>query len=117
MKSCISPATLLLRAIAVVGAIGLAAPASAAQGRHGEKTASRVAASKPGSVAGVVVQAPPKSNKIPPEKKAAFDAEAAKRKAWQEYRDTTPSPTLTLAAGVSASARAENYPGLHTLLH
>ena len=117
MKSCNSPATLLLRAIAVVGAIGLASPASAAQGRHGVKTASSAAASKRGSVAGVVVQAPPKSNKNPPEKKAAFDAEAAKRKAWQKYRNTTPSPTPTLTAGVSASARAENYPGLHTLLH
>jgi hypothetical protein len=119
MTSCISPPKLLLRVIVVAGAIGSAAPASVAlaQGSHGGKSASSAAASKPGSVAGVIVQAPPKSNKIPPEKKAGFDAEATKRKAWQKYRATIPAPRPVLTAGASASARAENYPGLHTLPH
>lgn len=121
MTSCISPSRLLRRAIAVVGAIGLAAPASfaLAQGSDGGKSATSAAASKPGSVPGVVVQAPPKPSNIPPKKKAALDAEAAKRKAWKNYRTVTPAPTAasTPTAGVSASARAENYPGLHTLSH
>ncbi len=117
MTSCISPATLLLRAITLVGAIGLAAPAPAAsaQGGHDGKSPSSAAAAKPGGVAGVVVQAPPKTNRIPPERKAAFDAEAAKRKTWKQYRTTIPAPAPTPTAGASASARAENYPGLHTL--
>lgn len=120
MNSCRSPATLLLRVIAVAGAIGLASQASEALAQAGPdgKTASSAAASKPGTVSGVTVQAPPKT-RIPPGKKAALDAEAAKRKAWKTYRATTPAPTpaSTPTAGVSASARAENYPGLHTLGH
>ena len=115
MKSCIFRAPLLLRAITVAGAIGFAAPASVAlaQGRQGEKSESSAAASKPGIVGGVVVQAPPKLDRIPPAKKAALDAEAAKRKAWQKYRTTIPAPTAGADAG--APAQAENYPGLHSL--
>lgn len=124
MRSCMSWTGLRLGAIVVAGAIGLASPASVAlaQASHGgdsansAKSASSTPASKPGSVSGVVVQAPPKS-KIPPDKRAAFDAEAAKRKAWQAYRGGAPVAKPTMTTGVSASARAENYPGLHTLNH
>jgi hypothetical protein len=119
MTSCIFRATLLLQAITAAGVIGFAAPASVAlaQGNQGQNAESGAAASKPGSVGGVVVQAPPKPSSIPPDKKAAFDAEAARRKAWQKYRGTTPTPTATTAAtaGVSASTRAEDYPGLRSL--
>jgi hypothetical protein len=121
MKPSISPAALLFRVIAVAGAIGMASPASVAlaQARHGGKSASSVAASRPGVVSGVVVQAPSKTSRMPPDKKAALDAEAAKRKAWKKYRTTTPAPMPASmpTAGMSASARAENYPGLHTLPH
>jgi hypothetical protein len=119
MKSCMFRAALLLPAIAVAGVIGLAAPGSVAlaQASQGGKNESDAAASKPGGVAGVVVQAPPKLNRIPPAKKAALDAEAAKRKTWQKYRTTTPSTPAhgTEPASTTAAARAENYPGLHDL--
>jgi len=117
MKSCIFRVPLLLQAITIAGAIGFAAPASVAlaQGSQGEKSERSAAASKPGSVAGVVVQAPPRLNRIPPDKKPALEAEAAKRKAWQKYRKTTPAPTAPAAAAAGASAQAENYPGLHSL--
>lgn len=119
MKSSIFQASLILPALAVAGAIGFAAPASMAwaQGAHGAKSASSAKASEPATVPGVVVQAP-KPNGIPPEKKAALDAKAAKRKAWSKYR-TAPAPTAaatTAAPGTtSASTRAGNYPGLHDL--
>lgn len=117
MKSCIFRAPQRLLAIALAGAIGLAAPASVAlaQGGQGEKGERSAAASKPGSVAGVVVQAQPKLSRIPPAKRAALDAEAAKRRAWQKYHQAAPAPTARADAGVSATARAENYPGLHSL--
>jgi hypothetical protein len=104
----------------MAGALGVAAPSVAlAQGAPAAKSESHAAASKPGGVAGVVVQAPPKTTRIPPDKKAAFDAAAAKRKAWKRYRATTPTPTVaagaTSPASETAAARAENYPGLHTL--
>jgi hypothetical protein len=63
----------------------------------------------------VVVQAPPKLDKIPADKKAALDAQAAKRKAWKKYRTAPPTGTATGAATPGASANAENYPGLHSL--
>ena len=120
MNSCSSAATLLLRVIAVAGAIGSASQASVAlaQAGHDGKTGSSAAASKPGAVSGVTVQAPPRP-KISPGKKAALDAEAAKRKAWKTYRITTPAPTSASrpTAAISAASRAENYPGLHTLGH
>jgi hypothetical protein len=119
MKSTIFRATLLLPAIAVAGAIGFAAPGSAAWAQAGQGAkggSSAAAASEPASVPGVVVQAP-KPSGIPPEKKAALDAKAAKRKAWTNYRKTAPTGTATTAAPgtASASSRAENYPGLHDL--
>jgi hypothetical protein len=116
MTSCISPTRLL--PIVVAGAIGLAPVSVAlAQGSDGGKSASSAAASKQGSVAGVVVQAPPKSTTITTEKTSSFDAEATKHKAWQKYRATTPTPRRAPTTAASASARAENYPGLHNLPH
>lgn len=117
MTSCIFRAPQLIRAITVAGAIGLAAPASMAlaQASQGEKNESSAAAPKPGSVGGVVVQAPPKLNSIPPAKKAALDAAAARRKAWQKYRTTTPAPTAATGADAGAPPQAENYPGLHNM--
>jgi hypothetical protein len=125
MKSCILRANLVLQTIVLAGTIGFAAPASVslAQGSQGhgsqsQKSKSSAVASKPpGSVSGVVVQPAPKGNKIPPAKRTALDAEAAKRKAWQSYRDspTPASAPASASPGMSASARAENYPGLHDL--
>lgn len=119
MKSCIFRATQLLQAIAIAGAILFAAPASVAlaQGGQGGKSESSATESKPRSVPDVVVQAPPKLNGVPPEKKAALNAEAAKRKAWNTYRKTAPAApaTATAPATASASSKAENYPGLHNL--
>jgi hypothetical protein len=121
MKSCIVRASRFLQAIAVAGAIGLVAPPSAAwaQNSQGKKPQASAAASQPASVPGVVVQAPPKLDRVPPDKKAALDAQARKRKAWTTYRKTTPTPTAaasaTAPATASASAKAENYPGLHDM--
>lgn len=125
MKSCIFRARPLLRAIVAAGAIGFVAPASVAlaqvgqgQGGQSHKSESSAAASKrSGSVSGVVVQPAPNLNKIPPAKKAALDAEAAKRKAWQTYRNTTAPASAPGRAtpGMSASAQTENYPGLRSL--
>lgn len=118
MKFRIFQATLLLPAIAVAGAIGFAAPASEAwaQSSQGAKGGSSAAASEPATVPGVVVQAP-KPNAIPPEKKAALDAKAAKRKRWTNYRKAAPAPIANTAAPgtASASSRAGNYPGLHDM--
>ena len=117
MKSSILQATLILPAIAVAGAIGFAAPASVAWAQAGQSAKSASSAAEPATVHGVVVQAP-KPNGIPPEKKAALDAKAAKRKAWNKYR-TGPAPTATATSAApgttSASTRAGNYPGLHDL--
>lgn len=111
MKSCISRTALLLQAIAVAGAIGLAWPASVAlaQGGQSERSQSGAAASKPGSVAGVVVQAPHRRPRIPPDKAAAFDVEAAKRQAWNRYRKSTPP------ASAGAMGQLKDYPGLRSL--
>ena len=112
MRSC----AFRLLVIIVAGATGFAAPASVglAQDSEGGKRPSGAAASDPHTVSGVVVHAPPKPHKIPPEKRAAFDAEAAKRKAWTTYRATPPART---GGGKlpGASPQTENYPGLHTL--
>jgi len=88
----------------------------AGEAQAAEQSASSPAATKAGSVPGVVVEAPPKRSAIPAKKKAALDAEAAKRKRWQSYRATT-APTPARTAGVSAEARAENYPGLRSRAH
>jgi hypothetical protein len=87
-----------------------------AQGGDGGKSAGRAAASTSGDVPGVVVQGRPKPNAISPNKRAVVDKEAAKRRTWQKYRATT-AATPTRTIGVSAEARAGNYPGLHTLPH
>lgn len=116
MKTCTVRATLLLQAIAVAGVIGFAAPASVAlaQDSPNAKSGRSAAASKPSSVGGVVVEAPSKRDTIPPKKKAALDAAAAKRKAMQKYRNAAPVATVGQNAGVSAEARAGNYPGLRS---
>src|SRR5690349_14803921 len=93
--------------LAGVAAVAVIAGDAQADGN----SASSPAASKPGSVPGVVVQARPKPSTIPPKKKAALDAQAAKRKAWQDYRAGT-AATPARSAGASAEALAENYPGL-----
>jgi hypothetical protein len=120
---------LLHQAIAIAGAIGLALPGSAAvaQVSQGEsqsgpdasqsvspsdKAGSEAAAAKPASVGGVVVQAPrpePQAE-IPADKRAAYDAEVAKREAWKRYRKSMPP----LSAGTLE--QADDYPGLQSLL-
>jgi hypothetical protein len=47
---------------------------------------------------------------IPPEKKAAFDNEAAKAETWRKYREATPP----LSDGTLGQAKG--YPGLQSLL-
>jgi hypothetical protein len=98
--------------------MGFVAPASVglAQDKQGAKHESGTAAEKkpPHTVSGVVVQAPPKPNKIPPHKRAAFDAEAANKKAWTTYRATAAAPTRE-ARAIGASPQTENYPGLNKL--
>jgi hypothetical protein len=110
-----------LPAIAVVGAIGFAATASVAwaqpqaQPHHAAKAKAAAPASKDTDVSGVVVQAPRKPDAIPPHKRAAFDAEAAKQKAWQDYRSAPPTATATASARPGHSPKTGNYPGLHSL--
>jgi hypothetical protein len=79
------------------------------------KGKSNTAASTPPSVSGVVVEAPePLDKRIPPERRAAFDAEAADKKAWTDYRATAaPAPA---PKGPGASPQTENYPGLRELV-
>jgi hypothetical protein len=116
MKSSMFRATARSLAVAAVGAIGFAATASVAfaQGDPGGKSGSSVAAPTPGTVPGVVVEPGPKlHNRIPPHKRAAFDAEAAHRKAWSQYRGTVaaaPPPK-----GPGSGPQTENYPGLSNL--
>jgi hypothetical protein len=118
MRFRIRRAALLLLAITVAGTIGFTAPSSVAvaqgsygdPGGQGEKNASKPATSKPGSVTGVTVEAPPKPETIPADKKAALDAETARREAWKSYRNTTPTATVTTTTG--GSPQVENYPGL-----
>jgi hypothetical protein len=114
MKSCIFQRALRLRAITVAGAISLAATASVAlaQDHHDTKSGSSAAAPKSGTVSGVVVQPRANLHKIPPHKRAAFDAEAANKKAWTNYRN---SPAPPLGTGPGASSNAGNYPGLSKL--
>ena len=88
----------------------------AGQAQSARQSANSPAASEPSTVPGVVVQPAPKPSTMSVKKKAALDAEAAKRKAWKNYR-AAPAPTPGRTAGVSAEARAENYPGLHARAH
>lgn len=99
--------------LAVVGAMGFMLPASAgfAQAKPAAKSEGSVAASKADGVSGLVVVAPPQlHNRIPPHKRAAFDAEAANRQAWSNYRGTT--ATSSHPKGPGASPQPDNYPGL-----
>ena len=123
MKSRIFRLGPRLLVVTLVGAIGLAAPASAAfaqaaqgsKGNQDSKPKSNTAASTPASVSGVIVEAPePLDKRIPPDKRAAFDAEAADKKAWSDYRATAaPAPA---PKGPGASPQTENYPGLRDLV-
>jgi hypothetical protein len=115
MKSGILRIPLFLPAIALAGAIGASLPMSTAvaQVSPGEKVADDPAASKPGVVSGVVVNAPRPESKlqqIPPDKKAAFAEEAAKSEVWKRYRKSTPSVTE------GTLGQAKDYPGLQSLL-
>jgi hypothetical protein len=114
MNSFTLRTALLLPAIAVAGAIGFALPASVAvaQASHSEKTASGAEAKKPGSVGGVTVQGRRRSqlHRIPPDKAAAFDDEAAKSEAWKKYRKSTPP------AAAGTLGQAEGYPGAQSLV-
>jgi hypothetical protein len=114
-------ATPLFRTITLAAVIGVAAPASVvlAQDSQGAKSASGVAApqpagSKPEDVGGLVVEAPKKVDTIPPAKRAAFDAEAAKRQASTTYRSAPPTATVPAGAAGTAPAgsQAGPYPGL-----
>jgi hypothetical protein len=68
-------------------------------------------ASNQDSVSGVVVQAPSQAGPpIPPDKKAAFDAEVAKQEAWKRYRQSTPP------ASAGTIGQSDDYPGLRSLL-
>ena len=123
MKSCIFRLGPRLLVVTVVGAIGLAAPVSAAFAQaapdsketQASKPKSNTPASTPDSVSGVIVEAPePLDKRIPPDKRAKFDAEAADKKAWTEYRATAaPAPA---PKGPGASPQTENYPGLRDLV-
>jgi hypothetical protein len=123
MKSCISWLGPRLLVVAVVGAIGLAAPASAAvaqaaqdsKGTQDSKPKCTAAASTPDSVSGVIVEAPePLDKRIPPDKRAKFDAEAADKEAWTKYRATAAPAPAPKSPG--ASPQTENYPGLHEVV-
>ena len=100
-------------AFLAVGVLGLALTGSAACAQTDHKDAAAGAANQSNTGA-VVIQAPrPRPAVgvgIPPDKVAAFDAEAAKNEAWQAYRTSTPpldTRTLDLA---------KDYPGLRTYL-
>ena len=93
MKPSAARTALLLPAIAVAAVVGLALPGSVAMAQTGPgaksgKTENKAAASKPGSVGGVTVQAPRRSalQKIPPDKAAGFDQEAADAEASEARR-------------------------------
>ncbi|MGZ3364735.1 MAG: hypothetical protein ACXWKY_08475 [Caulobacteraceae bacterium] len=115
MKACVMRMALRVPAIAVAGVIGCVLPASmaAAQTSPAPKTESNTPADKPGTVGGLVVQAPRPPSKlgaVPPEKAAGYDKEAAKSEAWKRYRKSRPP----LSAGTLG--QADDYPGLQTLL-
>jgi hypothetical protein len=116
MKPRAARTALLLPAIAVAAVVGLALPGPVAMAQTGPgaksgKTENKAAASKPGSVGGVTVQAPRRSalQKIPPDKAAGFDQEAADAEAWKGYRKSTPR------AAEGTLGQAKDYPGLHKL--
>ena len=66
----------------------------------------------PNNLEGVTVNAqrPQSGNAIPDDKAAAYTAEVAKAKAWQDYRKSTPRATS------DPNDLSKDYPGLQTLL-
>jgi hypothetical protein len=120
MRSSIRRTALLLPAIAI--AIGFAIPASTAVAQasqdtktqdtkaQGDNSKSGAAASTPGSVGGVVVPGRRRTlPTVPADKKAAYDAEAAKAEAWKKYRKSMPP------ASAGTIGQAADYPGLNSL--
>jgi hypothetical protein len=118
-----------LRTLAAAGAVGLAMAASmalaqtntsgsgdsgagAANPNKGGGAGAAAGAPAPGSVSGVTVEAPPRPDhaQIPPDKKAAYDAEVAKAEAWKSYRGSLPP----LSDGTFGQAK--DYPGAQSLL-
>ena len=112
-----------LRTLAVVGAMGVTLAASMALAQTSKddsgagasnqnKSGSAAGPSNTDSVSGVVVQAPPRPDhpQIPPDKKAAYDAEVAKAEAWKSYRQSIPP----LSDGTIGQSK--DYPGLQNLL-
>jgi len=107
---------------AAAGALALMLPAPMAQAQAapapGQATAGqagadvRPAAATSSTLPGVTVEAPPRPEHpvIPPDKKAAFDNEAAKAETWRKYREATPP----LSDGTLGQAKG--YPGLQSLL-
>jgi hypothetical protein len=102
-----------------VFALGLASAAQAqaqAQNDQDKPAAASepgAAASKPGSVEGVTVNAPPPLAArlgVPPEKAAEYAAEAAQNKAWSDYRKSTPPVTS------DPNDQSKDYPGLQTYI-
>jgi hypothetical protein len=119
MKPCISRGTPRPWKLAAAGALGLAlsAPAASAQtpSDQADRTGDDVrpaAAPNDASLPGVIVPGPqrPDHPVIPPDKKAAFDNEAAKAETWRKYRQATPP----LSDGTLGQAKG--YPGLQSLL-
>lgn len=97
-------------ALLAVGALGLALTGSAAWAQADHQDGA--AGANQSNTGAVVVQAPRShpavSVGIPPDKVAAFDAEAAENEAWQTYRTSAPpldTGTLDLT---------KDYPGLRT---
>jgi hypothetical protein len=112
-----------IRTLAVVGVLGLALPAPVAMAQTSKDDSGAGAANQnkgdsaagpanPGSVSGVIVEAPPRPDhpQIPPDKKAAYDAEVAKAEAWKSYRQGIPP----LSDGTIGQSK--DYPGLQNLL-
>jgi hypothetical protein len=95
-------------------ALGLASAAATAQAQTEQgappSTPEPIAApTNPNPVAGVTVEAPTRRSgvrAIPPDKAAAFDAEAAKDEAFRKYRQSTPP----LAA--DPNDQSKDFPGL-----
>lgn len=115
MKAHTSRTVLFVHAAAMAGAMALAlsgAPVLAQSGQASPNGATAGPTKPAGDVSGVVVQAPRRRAKfpIPPDKKAAYDAEAAKSEAWKTYRKSTPP------AAAGPLAESKDYPGLQELV-
>jgi hypothetical protein len=123
MTVCLRRTAERLAALALAAVLGatastssaLAQGASSGQAAQAGKAKPAHPASKSTSVPGVVVQPRPQPSKVPPDKKAALDAQAAKRKAWANYRTTTPTATAHGRGKPGSSPDPGNYPGLSNL--